>query len=146
MAREVLTQNDIKKFNESGRAARGPSDVTVPAKKDEYLDRLLKYIPAEVVACYLSVLGRLPDDPTGSDTKVIQWVVFIGFFILTFFYLWKFLKIHKFQQLIISLVAFVVWVFAFGGPFTFLAWYRPLYGDILLPVYTLVIAIWEAEK
>jgi hypothetical protein len=146
MAREVLTLKDIKKFNESGRAARGPSDVTVPATKDEYLDRLLKYIPAEVIAFYIFVIGRIPENPVPPEAKLLQWILFIVFFFLNFGYLWRVLHVRKYQQLIISLVAFVVWVFALGGPFTFLEWYKSLYGEILLPVYTLAVAIWEAEK
>jgi len=39
----------------------------------------------------------------------------------------------------------VVWVFALGGPFALCGWYNPVYGSILLPVFTLLVAIWEAE-
>ena len=36
---------------------------------------------------------------------------------------------------------FVVWVMALGGPFATLAFYRPLYGSLLLIAYSLVVAV-----
>jgi hypothetical protein len=51
----------------------------------------------------------------------------------------------KLQQHVISLFSFVVWAFALGGPFALCGWYNPVYGSILLPVFTLLVAIWEAE-
>jgi hypothetical protein len=148
MAREVLTLKDIKFLNESAKVARGvPADSSVPANKDEYFDRLLKYIPAEVVACYIFVMGLIQKLPAGSpEIKVIHWIVFVLFCVITFFYLWKPLNVRKIQQLTISIVAFIVWVFALGGPFALYAWYNPIYGEILLPIYTLVAAIWAAEN
>lgn len=148
MTREVLTLKDIKLLNEPGKASRAladPAVPTVPTKKDEYFDRLLKYIPAEVVACYIFVIGFIQKLTNPEDVKIFSWVVFIVFCFLAVLYLWRILKVKKIQQLAICLIAFVVWVFALGGPFALLAWYNPVYGEILLPIYTLTIAIWEAE-
>jgi len=64
---------------------------------------------------------------------------------LTPLYLWRVQKILKIQQHVISLLSFIIWVFALGGPFAMYSWYNPVYGEILLPVFTLGIAIWEAE-
>jgi hypothetical protein len=140
MAREVLTQTDVKQRIES-EATLGQS--AAPATKDQYVDRLLKYIPAEVVALYIFVLGLL-EGRAGSN--VIHWIVFLVFCLLTFWYLWSVTNVRKIQQLIICVVAFIIWVFTLGGPFALLNWYDPLYGQILLPVYTFVIAIFEAKK
>jgi len=146
MAREVLTSKDIKRFNESGRISRVPADSSVPAAKDEYLDRLLKYIPAEIVALYVFVLGIMQKLSGTGEAKVIQWIVFAVFCAFTWIYLCRIVKVTKVQQLIISVVAFVVWVFALGGPFALYSCYNPVYGEILLPVFTFGIALWEAEK
>jgi hypothetical protein len=147
MAREVLTMKDIKRLNEAGKGTRGPADSTVQTSKDVYFDRLLKYIPAEVVACYIFVLGLIQKLTGPGEIQVIQWAVFLIFCFITFLYLWRVSKVKKAQQLVISVVAFIVWVFALGGPFALYSnsWYNPIYGEILLPIYTLVIAIWEAE-
>jgi hypothetical protein len=44
-------------------------------------------------------------------------------------------------QTAISTGAFAVWVFALGGPFASLVFYRPSYGSIVLIMYTLVVAL-----
>ena len=111
------------------------------------MDRLLKYIPAEIVTVFILVQGLVMQMDHDSDPfKPVLWGLFLLFVLLTPLYLWRILKVKKITQLVISLVAFVVWVFALGGPFTTLSWYDPLYGEILLPVFTLVIALIVAEK
>jgi hypothetical protein len=146
MAREVLTSKDIKQFNEAGRVSRVPADSTIPTAKDQYLDRLLKYIPAEIVALYVFVLGIMQKLAGTGEAKVIHWIVFVVFCIFTWIYLCRILKVSKIQQLIISVVAFIIWVFPLGGPFALYNWYNPVYGQILLPIFTFGIALWEAEK
>lgn len=117
-------------------------DTPGPNAPDAYTSRLLKYIPAEVVALFLTL-----DALIRSSSKVpifIYWAVFVFGIVATYFYLWRVGKVRKQTQLHISAVAFFVWVFAIGGPFTHLNWYDPLYGGLLLPVYTFLVAIVEA--
>jgi hypothetical protein len=146
MSREILTTRDIQKFNQSDTAGRVAADSTYPATKDGYFNRLFKYIPAELVAGYIFVIGVVKQLTNAGEIKVLQWSLFIVFCILTPLYLWRVQKVLKLQQHIISMLSFVVWVFALGGPFALTIWYNPVYGSILLPVFTLVVAIIEAEK
>lgn len=142
MARQVVSQSDLKIVRSLDQPV-GSSTT----KADGYLERLLKYIPAEIVAVFILVQGLVEQMDHDSDPfKPILWGVFLVFAILTPLYLWRIQKVTKITQLVISLVAFVVWVFALGGPFTTLEWYVPIYGEILLPIFTLVIAIVVAEK
>ena len=143
MKREVLTSKDIK----SGSFPKVLGGDTVPTGKDQYVDRLLKYIPAEIVALYIFILGIL-QRLAGGGEEVIHWIVFAVFCILTYLYLRKMLHVAKLQQLIISVLAYAVWVFALGGPFALYAdsWYNPIYGQIILPIFTFAIALVEAEK
>jgi hypothetical protein len=145
MARDVITSRDIQKNNQSGTADKLPAGTTYPATEDGYFDRLFKYIPAELVAGYIFVLGVVKQLTDAGEIKVFQWLLFVVFCILTPLYLWRVQKVLKLQQHIISLLSFIVWAFALGGPFALCSWYNPVYGAILLPVFTLVIAIWEAE-
>jgi len=145
MAREVLTTRDIQSFNQSEAGSRIPAGTTYPVTKDGYFDRLFKYIPAELVAGYIFVLGVVEQLTDAGEIKVFQWLLFVIFCILTPLYLWRLQKVMKIQQHIISLLSFVVWAFALGGPFALCGWYNPVYGSILLPVFTLLVAIWEAE-
>lgn len=138
MGREVITSGDIRRMKDSG------PDATV-LSKDRYVDRLFKYIPAELVAGYIFVTGTVKQLTDQSVSLMFHWVLFLLFCVLTPLYLWRIQKVKKLQQQIISLISFIVWAFALGGPFEMYDWYNPLYGSILLPVFTIVIAIWEAE-
>lgn len=146
MSRQVITPGDIGRNSVTGHTPGSIEETTQPLKADHYTDRLLKYIPAEVVACYVFVQGIMMQLTDPVELEVFQWGVFVVFLIVTYLYLWRILKVRKFQQLAISVTAFAVWVFALGGPFALITWYKPVYGEVLLPVYTLVVALWSAEK
>jgi hypothetical protein len=147
MARQVLTQQEILTLKSSAvDAGSRVNEEVVPASADNYADRLLKYIPGEIVALYMLVNGLANTLSESSRMEWFHWILFALFCMLTYAYLWRMAGIRKVQQLIISVVAFVVWVFALGGPFALYSWYDPLYGQILLPLYTFAIAIVEAEK
>jgi hypothetical protein len=45
------------KFNQSEARFKIPAGATYPVTKDGYFDRLFKYIPAELVAGYIFVIG-----------------------------------------------------------------------------------------
>ncbi len=143
--REVLTLKDIRNYNKSADSVRPAEEAVYPVGKDNYVDRLFKYIPAELVAGYIFVLGVMKRLTDTGEIRILQWLLFLIFCILTPLYLWRVQKVRKLQQHVISLLSFVIWVFALGGPFALYSWYNPLYGEILLPVFTLVIAVWEAE-
>ncbi len=147
MPRQVITRKDIINEHQKNLKTINKENAPVEAKRaDKYRDRLLKYIPAEIVAVYIFVQGAIHKlDSQSSEYAPIFWIVFGIFCLFTPLYLWRIQKVRKITQLIISLIAFVIWVFALGGPFALLPWYDPVYGEILLPVYTLGIAIIGAE-
>ncbi len=145
MSREIITSKDITQYNKTGEAEKLPPDSAYPATRDGYFDRLFKYIPAEIVAGYIFVTGVMKQITDAGEVRILQWILLAVFCILTPLYLWRIQKVKKIQQHIISLLSFIVWIFALGGPFALYAWYNPVYGEILLPVFTLVVAIWEAE-
>lgn len=118
----------------------GGGGSTLP---DSYFDRVLKYIPADVVAAWVTVNGLVAQ---GSDPgrETFLWVAFALGLVLT---LWWTLRQTAeparqplWPQVWISTGAFAVWVFALGPPFSSLAFYRPLYGSLLLLLYTLIVA------
>ena len=117
-------------------------DEVEAVEPDKYTSRLLKYIPAEVIALYLTldiIIRSTEPAPLG-----LYWFVFLFGIPATFFYLRRIEKVHKNSQIIISVIAYCVWVFAIGGPFVFVNWYQPLYGAIILPMYTFIVPIIEA--
>ncbi len=123
------------------KPALGDEDVIPEIQPDNYVSRLMKYIPAEVVAVFLTVDAAMR--AVDNIHTSIPWMVFVICLIATPLYLWRVMKVTKCMQLAISFGAFFVWVLAIGGPFAATDWYSPVYGSVALPIYTLATAIYE---
>src|SRR5215211_819868 len=124
---------------ESGNIIVSPSPpVSAPPQTpDDYVDRLLKYIPAESVALYLTLQGIiLSGTAEASNLNAWLWFILGVGLIGTAVYQWRVLKIGKVVQLALSTAAFGVWVFALGGAFASLPWYEPLIGSLALVIFT----------
>jgi hypothetical protein len=110
---------------------------------DGYQDRLLKYIPADVNAAWLALTGIVKSAATIPQTTVL-WILFFILLILTAIWTWKETsqpnKPIATTQIAISTGAFLVWAFALGEPFDSLSFYQPVYGSILLILYTTIVA------
>jgi len=135
MSRAVITYDH--RLDATPRPAPKPGELA-PLPEDKYKDRLLKYIPAEVVTLYLT-LTTLIGTASGRPWWLGWLIVAVGI-VATWYYLRYPLEVKDGKQLMISCVAFVVWAFALGGPFKDLSWYDPVYGGLLLTIYTFFIA------
>lgn len=116
-----------------------------------YFEKLLLYIPADLVAGYLALDGIIKQSiPDVGSINWIYWAVFASMLLLTPLYIFfkpsdsSVLQCTPRFRVITGSIAFVVWVFALGGPFavTF-DWYRPVYGSLLLIITTLTIPVFE---
>lgn len=133
--RQVLTRKNIAMVK-----AKLPEEEKEKVKPDDYKERILKYMPGEVVTLYLLVYGLAKASEDQIQFEVISWVLFAVGIIGTILHLWRIAKVD-WVQILISTIAFVVWVFALGGPFLQLPWYNSVYGALLLPIYTFFIPI-----
>ena len=118
---------------------RVPSSLlpAAPPIPDSYMDRLLKYIPAESVALYLTLQGIiLSGAAEAPHLNTWLWFVLVIGLIGTVLYQWRVLKIGKAVQLAVSTAAFGVWVFALGGAFATMSWYEPFIGSLTLVIFT----------
>ena len=110
---------------------------------DGYLDRLVKYIPAEIVAAWVAAAGIIAS--LQGDTEVVLWIAFAIGVVVSF--LWIILRTQEAQlspawtQAGIAAVAFVIWAFALGGPFATFSWYEPAYGSLLIIRFTLLAGL-----
>jgi hypothetical protein len=149
MGREVITETDVKeaKLRKAAAGALAAKEEGIPTA-DDYKDRLMKYIPAEVVSLYLFLAGLLRTVNEQDLRAHLEWGVFIISLLMTPLFLRIAQKVKKRHQLGISTASFVIWVLALGGPFTQLPypWYHPIYGALLLPIFTFTIPMWEAKK
>jgi hypothetical protein len=117
-------------------------------KIDGYFDRLLKYIPADVVGLWLTGSGLVQSQADNQTRIGLLWMLFVVGLVFSFFWTRKQTAEAKkpiaWQQILLSCGSFFVWVFAIGGPFAELPLYKPLYGSLLLLIYTSFIPLLPA--
>ncbi|MGJ3250935.1 MAG: hypothetical protein ACFE0J_07370 [Elainellaceae cyanobacterium] len=115
------------------------------AKIDGYFDRVLKYIPADVVGLWLTGSGLIQSQVEDASRVTLLWLLFIAGLLLSFFWTRKQTaeaqKPTAWRQILLSCGSFIVWVFAIGGPFAESNLYEPLYGSLLLLIYTSAIPL-----
>lgn len=143
---EAQISNVSKQAISMNPAGEGEKDSQPPfPRPDNYIEQVLKYIPSEIVAAYLFAEGILKSIDRAAEAA--SWIVFAFLLLVTPFYIWATTtekpdkeetarKAAAWDQIIISFLSFGVWVFAIGGPFAFLSWYNPVYGSVLLVLFT----------
>jgi hypothetical protein len=108
---------------------------------DGYFDKIVKYIPADIIGAWIFAAGAIKG-ATDVPSQGLLWVVFGVLLIITPIWILRLTALPgrppSTVQAAISTGAFAVWVFALGGPFAEMSFYRPLYGSLLLAFYTLV--------
>ena len=118
----------------------------VAPEVDSYFDRVVKYIPIEIVSAWVAVKGIIAAAATESK-QAILWVCFGVGLVITGLYILKQTTVPKvgpaITQTVIAVIAFAVWALALGEPFaTWLgAANQSLYGSLLLIFFTLVIGL-----
>jgi FtsH-binding integral membrane protein len=153
MNRNIVTQSDVnrllaKNVQLEGVDAKPEAPAVQPADanptSDNYVERLMKYIPAEVIAAYMTLAGIVKSSPQPND-PLLHWVIFLVVLVGGFFYLRKPAGVTKPTQLIISVLAIVVWVFYLGGPFKAMGWYSDIWAALILPIYTFFVPLIEPQ-
>ena len=113
------------------------------AAPDTYFDRVIKYIPTDIVAAWIAIIGAIKSAPADIPKTTVLWIVFAAMLPFTAVWTWRQTEAPDLPPAIIQIVvatgAFIVWVFALGGPFESFTWYRALYGSLLLIFYTLLV-------
>jgi hypothetical protein len=103
--------------------ALGPNGGPPPPGGDrleDYLERIAKYVPVEIIAAYMAIRGFLPEH--GKPGAVPAWVevaIYASLIGLTPLYLLRVARgvPEKGRQIAIAMVSFIVWSYAIGGPF-----------------------------
>lgn len=107
MSRTIIWNSDLPPLVASASGESGGKQA------DSYTDRMLKYIPAEVVSLHL-FLNSLAGGATPAD-ETQRWVFYFLLQLATPFYLWFGLKVEVIGQVLVSTLAFALWVAATGG-------------------------------
>lgn len=103
-----------------GASLRSQLRTDPPATRlEEYLERVAKYIPTEIIGIYL-VIKNLSPAP-GADATWPGWMhyaIYLGLILLNIGYLHRFGGDvpRKAMQIALGCIAFVVWTYSIGGP------------------------------
>jgi hypothetical protein len=113
-----------------------------PDSFKNYLSRLMKMIPSEVVGFYLVGSGIIPDNQH------------VGLLIFSIICLFGVIAIRRWgtadpennlapqwSAVAISTIAFVIWIYSLGGVFKFYGLHVPWIGSLLVMVWTFFIPI-----
>lgn len=149
MAEEKKPADTEPAPNSPNPPAPAPTPVPVPTPTTEqYAAKVVRYIPGALVASYTTMLGLISEDPT--HIFHLSWAVFAVCLVLTPLYVIYIpdsipenKECSKRFHVLASVIAFCAWAFAIGGPFAQLAFYRPLYGSLVLIMTTLAIPLLE---
>jgi hypothetical protein len=151
MPRMIVSRSDLTPAvgGQIAAAGAGPAGPGVVAGHDQYMDRVAKYIPGEVVVLYLGLLASSAAAP-GGPTLTLLWTIFVICLIATPAYLLvKFNKEKstlglrlKLAQILISTIAFVLWAWALQDP-TALHIVNPFWGRFLLPIFSFAVGLYE---
>ncbi|MCA1757776.1 MAG: hypothetical protein LC649_10000 [Bacteroidales bacterium] len=84
---------------------------------NEYLDKVARLIPSEIIAGYLTMIGFVGSVKDIQAQSIIIWIVFAIGLILTPIYLNKVAEAGKPKRnhLLLSTVAFLVWAYVTTG-------------------------------
>ena len=126
-----------------------PNSPTQGDGRDQYIAKVIKYIPAPIIAAYTAATGMITEDPL--HVLYLSWAVFFVCWIFAPLYVWfipgeakETADCSKRFCVLAAIISFAVWSFALGGPFALtFGWYRPLYGSLALIFATLAMPLLE---
>jgi hypothetical protein len=121
-------------------AARALDATETPDPVKDYIGRLVKLIPGEVVSIYLVGTGIIP---AGQSFGLAIWAaVCLGLVVVVRAYSTSDPAKHlgpQWPAVIIAAISFVIWVYTIGGPFTAYGLAVPWAGSLAVLVWTFLI-------
>jgi hypothetical protein len=112
-----------------------------------YADKVVKLVPTEIVGAYMVLAGIVgvssssPTAPTDSLARILIQVVFFALLLLTPLYLWRVSGVSNIVQLVVTTLAFILWIYTLGGPFAVWGIYEPKVAAILLTLWSFIVPV-----
>jgi hypothetical protein len=120
-------------------AFSGGADGQNPAQ--DYLERVAKYVPAEVIAAYLAVVPIITATTDGGTLRTtLHAIIFAACLILTPLYLSFMAQAGQPKRIhmLIGATAFLVWGYSItGGFFADVHWYQAGIAVVVLIIFSL---------
>ena len=129
----IITAQDVQ---------RNQANAAGPISKDDAFSKLLKYIPSITVGTFLAIQGVVAEISNKDTRSIILWLVLVLLAIGTYIYRQRRGVVRK-LQLWLTVGAFLVWVFAIGGPFAETGWWHAYMGSIALFLATFFLAVYD---
>ncbi len=104
-------------------------------KQDDYYAKLVKLIPGESVAMFLTVNSIIVSSKI-PNAVFFQWALYFLGSLGTYLFLKNVTLVKSEIQLSLSVTAFLIWGYSIGGPFVHYGWYNQAYSAILIPIIT----------
>ena len=125
----------------ASNAARSQKEKSPSVASDQFLAKVAKFVPSELVAPYLAISGILL---TSSDllVKPVGICCYVLFQVYTPIYMYRISKRELRSEKVcriqaaMSSIAFLVWAYSIGGIFSLLGWHRPFLASILLILFS----------
>lgn len=102
---------------------------------EDYMGRLLKLIPSEMVAVYMAIQGFVPVEQAKLGLSIISLVILV----LIPLYLKFIQEVKSRTQVIVSSLSFVIWLYGIGGPFVHFNVHEPWIASAVLLLWTTFI-------
>jgi len=146
MPRQITSRKDPTFRNTRFAPDAAEDDPGVPGgapeapRPDRYIDRLVKYVPADAIAAFLGCEATIRS-ATPNAQRLGEWIAFGALLLALPLYLRRIARVTKPVQILISTASFAVWVFGIGGPFKSLDWYaqNPSLGALAVVLFTFVV-------
>ncbi len=94
-----------------------------------------------VLAGIIGISPAATSAPADSLSEILIQVVFFALLILTPLYLWRISGVTNVVQLIVTTLAFILWIYTLGGPFSVWGIYEPKIAALLLTIWSFVIPV-----
>jgi hypothetical protein len=138
--RNIVTPADVEA--RAGREAAVPGGAA-QLSADDYLARLAKYVPVEMISAYLVVQGLIETAykaGTPARAYALGGLLVISA-IITWFFCARVLKVQRRLQLAMAVLALVTWVLAIGGWFATTSWWQAWFGTAAVVFYGVLARI-----
>ena len=133
--------------------ATAPLGAPAPTEQDaggSPAERIVKYVPVEIVSGYVFVLGLAQAVPIGVPQTIAVWACLLAGCVATPLYLLA-QKPQPGQgpQVWIASFAFLLWAYLLGGPFAaepLKPYYYPSLGSVVVGLYTWLVGLFYVPR
>jgi hypothetical protein len=143
--RNIITKDDVPQIEELLKKGVIKAEVNVQLSADDFLNRLMKYVPVEIIGVYTVIEVNLKSLVNPQNERSWLMGLFIFGLVATFFYVKFYLKVVRYTQIFMTVLAFAVWVFSIGGWFTTLDFWKAGWGIIASVIYLFVVKIMRLD-